>query len=32
LVFENAGSIEIEVYVVDPAELESEMDHDMESD
>jgi hypothetical protein len=32
LVFENAGSIEIEVYVVDPAELEGEMDHDMESD
>jgi len=30
LVFENAGSIDIEVYVVDPSDLEGDMDHGMD--
>lgn len=32
LVFEKAGSVEVEVYVVDPAELESVTDHDTDHD
>jgi periplasmic copper chaperone A len=32
LVFKNAGAIEVEVYVVDPADLGDEMEHDMDGD
>lgn len=32
LVFQKAGAIEIEVYVVDPADLGDDMNHDMDGD